>query len=98
MIRPDGYVKVLDFGLAKLVQPEQPLGELENEPAKSNETAQGIILGTVQYMSPEQAKGEAVDLQTDIFSFGTVIYEMLTGKTPFQADSVSETFANLLKS
>ncbi len=96
MIRPDGYVKILDFGLAKLIQPKQPMVGLEAETAQQSETAKGVIMGTVNYMSPEQAKGERVDERTDIFSFGVVIYEMLTSKTPFQGNSVSETFANLI--
>ncbi|MBA4125159.1 MAG: protein kinase [Acidobacteria bacterium] len=94
MIRPDGYVKILDFGLAKLIQPKQAFAGLET--AKLNETAKGMIMGTVNYMSPEQAKGEQVDERTDIFSFSAVIYEMLAGRTPFQGDSISETFANLI--
>jgi TolB-like protein/Flp pilus assembly protein TadD len=93
MLRPDGYVKVLDFGLAKLVEQKNKsfLGLKE-----STQSATGLILGTVNYMSPEQAKGERVDERTDIFSFGVVIYEMITGRTPFQGDSTSETFANLI--
>ncbi|MEJ7700242.1 MAG: protein kinase [Pyrinomonadaceae bacterium] len=70
MVRSDGYVKILDFGLAKLV--EQKVIGLEDATARQNETAKGVILGTVNYMSPEQAKGERVDERTDIFSFGVV--------------------------
>jgi len=97
MIRPDGYVKILDFGLAKLVERENKsvLG-LEESIDRQNQTAKGVILGTVNYMSPEQAKGERVDERTDIFSFGVVIHEMIAGRTPFQGNSVSETFANLI--
>ncbi len=94
MIRPDGYVKVLDFGLAKLVGPK-PTG-LEASTAKLNETSKGLILGTVNYMSPEQAKAERVDQRTDIFSLGVVMFEMVAGRTPFAGDSMSETFANLI--
>ena len=96
MVRPDGYVKVLDFGLAKLVEQENkpPIG-LEDETTR-HQTAKGVILGTVSYMSPEQAKGEKVDEQTDIFSLGAVIYEMIAGKTPFAGNSLAETFANLI--
>ncbi len=94
MIRPDGYAKILDFGLAKLV--EQKVIGLEDATVKQNETAKGVILGTVNYMSPEQAKGGRVDERTDIFSFGVVIYEMIAGRTPFAGDSMSETFANLI--
>ena len=96
MLRPDGYVKILDFGLAKLIQPKQAIIGLESETTKQNETARGVILGTVNYMSPEQAKGERVDERTDVFSFGAVLYEMIAGRTPFAGDSMSETFANLI--
>ncbi|CAN5293676.1 hypothetical protein BH10ACI1_BH10ACI1_01380 [soil metagenome] len=95
IVRPDGFVKILDFGLAKLVEQKSFIG-LEDETAKQNETAQGLILGTVNYMSPDQAKGENIDARTDIFSFGVLLYEMNTGKTPFAGDSMSETFANLI--
>jgi len=94
MIRPDGYLKILDFGLAKLV--EQKAVGLEESTIHQNQTAKGIILGTVNYMSPEQAKSEKIDGRTDIFSFGVLIYEMIAGRTPFAGDSVSETFANLM--
>lgn len=94
VIRPDGLVKILDFGLAKLAA--QTAFETETLSASQNQTAKGIILGTVNYMSPEQAKGEPVDERTDIFSFGIVLYEMLTGRTPFAAETMPETFANLL--
>jgi serine/threonine protein kinase/Tfp pilus assembly protein PilF len=97
MIRPDGYVKVLDFGLAKLVERKSKsfLG-LEESTARQNQSAKGVILGTVNYMSPEQAKGERVDERTDIFSFGAVIYEMIAGRMPFAGDSIAETLANLI--
>ncbi|MCA1600322.1 MAG: protein kinase, partial [Acidobacteria bacterium] len=96
MVRPDGYVKVLDFGLAKLVaQEKNPFIGLEDGTTR-NQTAKGVILGTVNYMSPEQAKGDEVDEQTDIFSLGAVIYEMIAGKTPFVGNSTAETFANLI--
>jgi tetratricopeptide (TPR) repeat protein len=97
MLRPDGYVKILDFGLAKLVERKNKsvLG-LDDETAKQNQSAEGVILGTVNYMSPEQAKGERVNEGTDVFSLGVVIYEMIAGRTPFVSDSVSETFANLI--
>jgi serine/threonine protein kinase/Tfp pilus assembly protein PilF len=97
MIRPDNYVKILDFGLAKLVeQKNKSILGLEESTIRQNQTVKGMILGTVNYMSPEQAKGERVDERTDIFSLGVVIYEMIAGKTPFAGDSVSETFANLI--
>ncbi len=96
IVRPDGYVKILDFGLAKLVEQQNSFINLEGETAKQSETAQGVIMGTVNYMSPEQAKGERIDERTDIFSLGAVIYEMLAGKTPFAGNTMSESFANLI--
>ena len=95
IVRPDGLVKVLDFGLAKLVEQKNSFLGLEDA-TTANQTAKGVILGTVNYMSPEQAKGEWVDERTDIFSLGVLIYEMLTGRIPFAGDSLSETFANLI--
>jgi serine/threonine protein kinase/sugar lactone lactonase YvrE len=97
MIRPDGFLKVLDFGLAKLVatKNKSPIG-LEDLTAKQNQTRKSVILGTVNYMSPEQAKGESLDERTDVFTFGVVIYEMIAGRTPFAGDSMSETLANLI--
>ena len=96
VVRPDGYVKILDFGLAKLVKPENVLLAQEDKTAIQNHTAQGVIMGTVNYMSPEQAKGETVDERTDLFSLGVVVYELLAGVTPFQGSSMSETFANVI--
>ena len=94
IVRPDGFVKILDFGLAKLI--EQKAAGFDEKTVRQNETAKGVILGTVSYMSPEQAKGEPVDTRTDIFSLGVVIYEMIAGRTPFAGNSMSETFANLI--
>ncbi|MEO8215994.1 MAG: protein kinase [Acidobacteriota bacterium] len=97
MIRPDGYLKILDFGLAKIIeQNPQSLPGLEGDTAKPNQTAKGVIMGTVNYMSPEQAKGEPVDQRTDIFSLGVMMHEMLAGRTPFAGATISETFANLI--
>jgi len=97
MVRPDGYVKVLDFGLAKLVtERNKPVLSFGESTVGRNQTGKGLILGTVNYMSPEQAKGEELDERTDIFSIGAVIYEMIAGKTPFGGESMSETFANLI--
>ncbi|HEX6730796.1 MAG TPA: protein kinase [Pyrinomonadaceae bacterium] len=89
MIRSDGYIKVLDFGLAKLT-------ETELSPAAA-ETNPGIVMGTPRYMSPEQARGLDVDLRTDIFSLGTVIYELVTGKLPFEGETTSDVIATLIK-
>src|SRR5688572_20462784 len=97
MIRPDGYVKVLDFGLAKLVeQKNRSMLSLEEPTVRQNLTAKGVILGTANYMSPEQAKGERVDERTDIFSLGVLVYEMLAGKPPFDGGNAIETMGSIL--
>jgi serine/threonine protein kinase/tetratricopeptide (TPR) repeat protein len=96
VVRDDGYVKVLDFGLAKLLPSQVSTIGLDDRTKKQNETAKGVILGTVSYMSPEQAKGEPVDERTDIFSLGVVMYEMIASRTPFAGNSTPETFANLI--
>ncbi|HEY9502041.1 MAG TPA: serine/threonine-protein kinase, partial [Pyrinomonadaceae bacterium] len=83
MVRPDGYLKVLDFGLAKLVEKKLSFLGFEEPTVQLGQTTKGMILGTVHYMSPEQAKGQDVDERTDIFSLGAVMYEMLAGKAPF---------------
>jgi Tol biopolymer transport system component len=93
MVRPDGYVKVLDFGIAKLTEPSitnSKVSTLIN-------TEQGTIIGTVQYMSPEQARGLAVDARTDIWSLGVVLYEMLTEHPPFDGDTRSDVIAAILE-
>ncbi len=96
IVRPDGYVKILDFGLAKLVG-HKPIG-FEETTVKQNQTAQGVILGTLSYMSPEQVQGGKIDERTDIFSFGVALYEMLAGRTPFAGESSSDVIASILKS
>ncbi|MEA2274863.1 MAG: eukaryotic-like serine/threonine-protein kinase, partial [Solirubrobacteraceae bacterium] len=97
MIRPDGYVKVLDFGLAKLLeQKNKSILSSEEPTVRQNLTAKGVILGTVNYMSPEQAKGEPVDERTDIFSLGVLIYEMFASKPPFGGGNAIETIAAIL--
>ena len=90
-ITADGKVKVLDFGLAKAFEGETKNVSLSNSPTISGmATQQGIILGTAAYMSPEQARGRAVDRRTDIFAFGAVLYEMLTGDPAFGGEDVTE--------
>jgi serine/threonine-protein kinase len=96
-VTPEGRVKVLDFGLAKAFAGEQEQLNLSNSPTLSAAaTQQGIILGTAAYMSPEQAKGKAVDKRADVFAFGVVLFEMLTGRQLFTGETVSETLAAVL--
>src|SRR6266850_5376311 len=92
MLRPDGYVKVLDFGIAKLAEQELPATIPRDEALLLVETNLGSILGTVRYMSPEQACGEHVDQSTDIWGLGVVLYEMLTGHAPFTGDPPSQSY------
>ncbi len=98
MITPEGKVKILDFGLAKAFGPQSSSStELSNSPTIAfDQTESGIILGTAPYMSPEQLRGKAVDRRTDIWSFGCVFYEALTGRPPFYGESFSETAAQIL--
>src|SRR6266508_1233586 len=98
MLRPDGYVKVLDFGIAKLA--ESTFAEATADEAGSMtlaETNLGSILGTVRYMSPEQARGAPVNKGTDIWSLGVVLYEMVTGHAPFAGDTPGETMSSILE-
>src|SRR5882724_4240993 len=92
MLRPDGYVKILDFGLAKAVSgalpgSRQPAADLEASTLVKMETEPGAMIGTVYYMAPEQARGLDVDARADIFSFGVITYEMLTGRRPFGGET-----------
>jgi serine/threonine protein kinase len=98
-ITPDGKVKVLDFGLAKTFESEVSNPALSNSPTFIGAgTNAGMILGTAAYMSPEQAKGFPADQRSDVFAFGCVLYQMLTGKPAFEGDTVSEIIAAVLKS
>jgi eukaryotic-like serine/threonine-protein kinase len=98
-ITPDGRVKVLDFGLAKAYEPEASNANLSNSPtmASMGTTNAGVILGTASYMSPEQAKGRAVDRRADIFAFGCVLYEMLTGKPAFDGEDIPDILSRVLQ-
>jgi Tol biopolymer transport system component len=99
-IRPDGTVKVLDFGLAKALSDDPSAGDGSQSPTITSPalTRMGMILGTAAYMSPEQARGRAADKRSDIWAFGCVLYEVLTGRRAFEGDDVSETLAGILKS
>ena len=93
MVNAQGRVKVLDFGLAKLIEPVSG----ERAATRTVQTREGTILGTVSYMAPEQAEGKPVDQRADIFSFGAVLYEMLSGVQPFRRDSDLGTLAAILR-
>ena len=95
MVNEHGRVKVLDFGLAKLIEPVS--GDGATTRTAVLETRVGTVLGTVSYMAPEQAEGKPVDQRADVFSFGAVLYEMLTGLQPFRRDSTSGTLAAILR-
>ena len=113
-IKPDGTVKVLDFGLAKFVEsapiggaatpsgsrPHDPVHQLTMSPTITSPAAMtyaGVILGTAAYMAPEQAKGKPVDKRADIWAFGVVLYEMVTGRLPFQGSDVGDVLASVIK-
>jgi serine/threonine protein kinase len=100
-VRPDGTVKVLDFGLAKAMEPATGLPpDAEHSPTFTSPalTRMGVILGTAAYMAPEQAKGRVVDRRADVWAFGVVLFEMLTGRRAFEGEDVSDTLATVLKS
>lgn len=99
MLRPDGVVKVLDFGLAKLTEklPGSPSLDSNAPTQVQIKTAPGMVMGTAYYMSPEQARGREVDLRSDIWSLGVVLYEMLTGRLPFSGETPTDVMASLLK-
>ncbi len=97
MLRTDGYVKVLDFGIAKLAEQELPATMPRDEALLLVETNLGSIMGTVRYMSPEQACGAQVDKSTDIWSLGVVLYEMVTGHAPFTGDTPNEVMSAILE-
>jgi eukaryotic-like serine/threonine-protein kinase len=97
-VRPDGTVKVLDFGLAKAMATETGRADLTHSPTiTSHHTQAGVILGSAAYMSPEQARGKAVDKRADIWAFGVVLFEMLSGRRLFEGETVSDILAAVLR-
>ena len=96
-ITEDGTIKVLDFGLAKAWETEGGESSLSLSPTVTKATAAGVILGTAAYMSPEQARGKKVDRRTDIWAFGVVLWEMLTGRKLFEGDTVTDVLADVLR-
>ncbi len=95
-ITRDGHVKILDFGLAKRVEAVDPEGQTSG-PSAAGYTEPGTVLGTMRYMSPEQVRGLPVDHRSDLFSFGAVLYEMLSGRTAFKRDTASDTMAAIMR-
>src|SRR5262249_22894697 len=97
MVRRDGYVKVLDFGLAKLTESRGSITDTEAPTKAMVNTGAGTVMGTANYMSPEQAKGTAVDTRTDLWSIGVLLYEMIAGQVPFQGETPTETISMILQ-
>ena len=95
MVSQDGFVKILDFGLAKRMSTSEELSDMCT--LSSSRTQPGLVLGTLGYMSPEQARGDRLDFRSDQFSFGLVLYEMVTGKRPFQRSTAAETLVAILR-
>jgi Tol biopolymer transport system component len=96
-VRPDGTVKVLDFGLAKATEAVGTTSTMNSPTLSMHATQAGVILGTAAYMSPEQARGRSVDKRTDLWAFGCVLFEMLSGVRPFRGDDVTDTIAAILR-
>ena len=97
MLRRDGYIKVLDFGLAKLTTRTEPANSQDETRAADPKTSPGVVLGTVAYMSPEQARGLPVDARTDVWSLGVVLYEMVTGRKPFEGPTPTDVIVSIVE-
>jgi serine/threonine protein kinase/Tol biopolymer transport system component len=98
-VSPEGRVKILDFGLARTLDEDQPETDISGETltAAVSMTRPGVVLGTAAYMSPEQARGKTVDKRTDIWAFGVILYEMITGQRLFEGETVSDVLASVLR-
>ncbi len=101
LVSEDGYAKIIDFGLAKLVEPLEPKADVDSQEETVSKSVfrshTGDVVGTLSYMSPEQARGEHVDARSDVFSFGIVLHELVTGRHPFRGSSTLETLSNILR-
>jgi eukaryotic-like serine/threonine-protein kinase len=97
MLTPQGHPKIMDFGLAKQMAPIPDAAADSTATITEDLTRQGVVLGTVAYMSPEQARGESVDARSDIFSFGLILYEMVSGKNPFQKRTQLDTLTSIIR-
>jgi serine/threonine protein kinase len=97
LVRDDGLIKIVDFGIAKLTEDRRLVQRSAAPEAPNVRTRTGTIIGTAKHMSPEQARGQSVDGRTDIFSLGTVIYEMIAGRAPFEGETDSDVMAEILK-
>jgi serine/threonine protein kinase len=98
MVSPEGQVKVLDFGLAKVWHPDESNADLTHSPTLTGQmTTAGVLLGTAAYMSPEQARGKLVDKRADIWAFGCVFYELLTGEKAFEGEAITDVLARIIE-